>query len=69
MRFSKMPEEPPSEAKETSDESDDSGSEGGDESSSGEDSESEAKRATQLSYLHEQVRIVCATPIFKYMVQ
>ncbi len=58
-----MPEEPLSEAKASSDtseeeeEEDDSGSEGGDESSSGEDSESEAKRANQLSYLHEQVRI------------
>lgn len=61
MRFAKMPEEPPQEVKDTSDSSDeddedDSGTEGGDESSSGEDSESEAKRATQLSYLHKQVR-------------
>lgn len=58
MRFAKMPEEPPSEMK-TSTDSDDSGSEaadeGGEDSSSGEDSESEAKRANQLSYLHEQV--------------
>ena len=62
VRFAKMPEEPVQEAKESSDEeeeleeeSDDSGSEGGDESSSGEDFESEAKRASQLTYLHEQV--------------
>lgn len=61
VRFAKMPEEPPSEAKETSDSSDeDSGTEGGDESSSGEDSESEAKRATQLSYLHEQVGAIAS---------
>ena len=59
-----MPEEPPQEVKETSDSSDEdddddnddeSASEGGDESSSADDSESEAKRATQLSYLHKQV--------------
>lgn len=55
MRFAKMPEEPPSEVKESSDSDEDSGTEGGDESSSGEDSDSEAKRATQLNYLHEQV--------------
>lgn len=57
MRFAKMPEELPSEAKGSSDSEDDEGTEGGDESSSGEDSESEAKRATQLSYLHEQVSV------------
>ena len=57
VRFAKMPEEPPP-SKDSSDEedSDESGSEGGDESSSGEDDfESEAKRASQLTYLHEQV--------------
>lgn len=65
VQFAKMPEEPPKETSDSSDEDDDddddddddeSASEGGDESSSGEDSESEAKRATQLSYLHKQVR-------------
>lgn len=62
VRFAKMPEEPPQESKDSSDEedSDESGSEGGDESSSGEDDfESEAKRASQLTYLHEQVLHHC----------
>jgi len=58
MRFAKMPEEPPPEVKDSEDSSDgeDSGTEGDDETSSGEDSESETKRADQLSYLHQQVR-------------
>ena len=59
MTFAKMPEEPPQEVKDSDDTSavEESGTDGDDESSSGEDSESEAKRANQLSYLHEQVSV------------
>lgn len=58
VRLAKMPEEPPPEVKDSEDTSGDeeSGTDGDDETSSGVDSESEAKRANQLSYLHEQVR-------------
>ena len=62
-----MPEEPPPEVKESSDSSDNSGSEAEDESSSGEDSESEAKRANQLSYLHEQVCLIIIEPLKIYL--
>ena len=58
MSFAKMPEEPPQEVKDSDDTSagEGSGTDADNNSSSSEDSESEAKRANQLSYLHEQVR-------------
>ena len=61
MRFAKIPEEPPAPMEKESSvktDSDDSGTEGSDETSSDEDSDSEAKRAVQLSYLQKQVHQV-----------
>ena len=58
LRFAKIPEEPPASLDKESSvktDSDDSGTEGSDETSSDEDSDSEAKRAVQLSYLQKQV--------------